>query len=620
MCGIVGYIGKRIADRVLIDGLKKLEYRGYDSSGISILENNKILTFKKIGKIINLESDLSEKNLTARIGIAHTRWATHGIASQKNAHPHNSQYGYVSIVHNGIIENYLELKKILPKNYTFVSDTDSEVIAHLIEYFYLEAKKNDESNLYILAIQKTINLLKGNYAINVIFNDNQNEIFATKHLAPMIIGIGDDEMFFSSDVTAILSYTDKFITMLDDEIAVISKKSYQIFNKNDISIHLENKKIIEHSNLTINSIEKNGYKHFMLKEIYEQYSIIENLITSRINRTDFSINMKDLDISIKNIKRVIILACGTSYHAGLIGKFLIEDFLCIPCEVDIASEFRYRNHYGIINENCLVIAISQSGETADTIFSFSETKKMNAIPLVICNVENSALSKLSKNVIYTRCGPEIGVASTKAFTSQLCILYLLTLYLAKEKESIDLNFYNKVIDEIFSIPEKIKYTINSTMKVMESWAKIFFKKYSFLYLGRNINYPIALEGALKLKEISYIHAEGYPAGEMKHGPIALIDENMPVLTIATESNIYEKIASNVEEARARNGKMLVLANIGNENIKNIADYVCFVPKTLNILSPIINIIPLQLLAYEIAEIKGCDIDQPRNLAKSVTVE
>ncbi len=620
MCGIIGYIGKRIADRVLIDGLKKLEYRGYDSCGISVLEDDKILTFKKTGKIINLETDLSERNLTSRMGIAHTRWATHGVANQKNAHPHHSQYGHVSVVHNGIIENYLELKKILPSDYTFASDTDSEIIAHLIEYFYLEFKRNKISNSYILAIQKTINLLQGNYAIGIMFNDNNHEIFATKHLAPMIIGIGENEMFFSSDITAILSYTNKFITMLDDEIATISDKSYQIFNKNDISLHLEHKKIIEYSNIMLNSVEKNGYKHFMLKEIYEQNSIVENLISSKIDKSDFSINLNNLDISIKNIKRIIILACGTSYHAGLIGKFLIEDFLQIPCEVDIASEFRYRNHFGIIDENCLVIAISQSGETADTIFSFSEAKKMKASNLVICNVENSSLSKLSTNVIYTRCGPEIGVASTKAFTSQLCVLYLLTLYLARQKNSINIKFYNEIIEELFYIPEKIKYTINSTVKVMESWARLFFKKYSFLYLGRNINYPIALEGALKLKEISYIHAEGYPAGEMKHGPIALIDENMPVLTIATESNIYEKIASNVEEARARNGKMLVLANIGNDNIKNIADYVCFVPKTINILSPIINIIPLQLLAYEIAEIKGCDIDQPRNLAKSVTVE
>jgi glutamine---fructose-6-phosphate transaminase (isomerizing) len=627
MCGIIGYIGKRIADRVLIDGLKKLEYRGYDSAGICIFKNNKLELFRKTGKIINLETELAEKGLTSRIGIGHTRWATHGKPTEKNAHPHISHNKKVVVVHNGIIENYIELKNFLPKNYIFNSQTDTEIIAHLIEYFYLDILKdnsnlsNEENENYLTAIQKAIKMLKGSFAIAIMFEDNQDKIFTAKKNSPMILGIGEDEMFVASDITAILSYTNKSITLEDGDIAIISKDKYEIFTEKNIKKNIERQ--INISSLDPILIEKNGFKHFMLKEIYEQPQIIEDLILSKINIETKNIHFENVNFSnkdINEISRIIILACGTSYHAGLIGKFLIEEMAKIPCEVDIASEFRYRNHDGIVDKNCLVIAISQSGETADTIASFQEMKKIGTKNLVICNVTDSSLVKMADNIIYTRCGPEIGVASTKAFTSQLCVLYLLSLFLGEQKKSIDSKKYYEIIDELIKIPKKIKLTIDSTKKVMEDWSKLFFQKNSFLYLGRNTNYPIALEGALKLKEISYIHAEGYPAGEMKHGPIALIDENMPVLTIATESSVYEKVASNVEEARTRNGKMLVIATEGNNHINNLADFVCFVPKTLNLLSPIINIIPLQFLAYFIAEMRGCDVDQPRNLAKSVTVE
>ncbi|MDR0676169.1 MAG: glutamine--fructose-6-phosphate transaminase (isomerizing) [Elusimicrobiota bacterium] len=622
MCGIIGYVGKRIADRVLIDGLKKLEYRGYDSAGISVFRDNKIELFRKVGKIINLETELAEKGLNSRIGIGHTRWATHGKPTEKNAHPHISHSKKIVVVHNGIIENYQQLKKKLPASYKFISETDTEIIAHLLEYYYIKLKKDKNistQNKYLLAMQKTISQLKGSFAIVIMFSDNQKEIFAVKKDSPLLLGIGINEMFITSDITAILSYTNRSINLEDGDFIVISKNKYKIFDKDG----KETNRKINIAQIDTNVTEKSGYKHFMLKEIHEQPQIIEDIILTKINRENNEINFRDLNLSkkdINNISRVIILACGTSYHAGLIGKFLIEDLAQIPCEVDVASEFRYRSHNRVIDKDCFVIAISQSGETADTIASFNEIKKLKPKNLMICNVINSTLTKKADNVIYTRCGTEIGVASTKAFTSQLCILFLVSLFLGRQRNILNDKRYNEIICELLKIPQKMKNTIDSITPVMEYWGKHFYQKNSFLYLGRNINYPIALEGALKLKEISYIHAEGYPAGEMKHGPIALIDENMPVLTIATESNVYEKVASNVEEARARNGKMLVIATEGNKIIKNIADFVCFVPKTLDILSPIINIIPLQFLAYFIAEMRGCDIDQPRNLAKSVTVE
>jgi glucosamine--fructose-6-phosphate aminotransferase (isomerizing) len=619
MCGIMGYIGKRIADRVLIDGLKKLEYRGYDSAGISVFQEHDLSIFRKVGKLINLETVLAEKGLTSRIGIGHTRWATHGKPTEENAHPHISSNKKIVVVHNGIIENYAKLKNDLEKqhNYHFNSQTDTEVISNLIDKYYLEEPEQEDKLLK--AVQKAVKYLQGSFALAVMCKDCEDKIIIAKKSSPLIVGIGENEMFVASDVPAILEYTNKVIILEDGDVVDIEKNSYKIYDKDDLKVDREIKKITWDPSLA----EKSGYKHFMLKEINEQPQVIEDTIRGRLDLYNNEIVLDTVNFSdedINSIKRIIILACGTSYHAGLIGKFLIEDLVGIPCEVDIGSEFRYRSHLNVIDEDCLVIAISQSGETADTIASFEETQKMATKNLVICNVMDSTLARKADNIIYTRCGPEIGVASTKAFTGQLCVLYLFSLFLGKRKKFLKEEQISEIIMELVKIPALMKRILKNTEKTMEKWSKIFYKKNSFLYLGRNINYPIALEGALKLKEISYIHAEGYPAGEMKHGPIALIDEYMPVLTIATHSNVYDKIASNVEEARARNGKMLVIASEGDEEIKNQADYVCYVPKTLAVLSPILNIIPLQFLAYFIAELRGCDVDQPRNLAKSVTVE
>ena len=613
MCGIVGYVGKRIADRVLIDGLKKLEYRGYDSSGIAVFQDNQLAVFRRVGKLINLETVLAEKGLISRIGIGHTRWATHGKPTEENAHPHIGGNKKITVVHNGIIENYVELKNELCKKYKFCSQTDTEVIAHLIELFY------DQTNNLLEAVQKAVKNLKGSFALAVMCKDFDDTLVIAKQSSPLIIGVGTDEMFVASDITAVLTYTNKAVLLEDGDTAIVKKDGYKIFDKDDN----EAERIIKTINWDPVLAEKGGYKHFMLKEINEQPQVIEDTLRGRMDLVNNDIIFDTVKLTsdeIKNISRIVILACGTSYHAGLIGKFLIEDLVGIPCEVDIGSEFRYRNYKNVLDKNCLVIAISQSGETADTIASFEETKKIGTKNLVICNVMDSTLARKADNIVYTRCGPEIGVASTKAFTGQLCVLYLVALFFGKRRGFLKDGQIADILAELIKIPGLMEKTLKNTKSVMESWSKKFYKKTSFLYLGRNVNYPIALEGALKLKEISYIHAEGYPAGEMKHGPIALIDENMPVLTIATQSSVYDKIASNVEEARARNGQMLVIASEGNEAIKKQADFVCYVPQTLDMLSPMLNIIPLQFLSYFIAEMRGCDVDQPRNLAKSVTVE
>ncbi len=613
MCGIIGYVGNRIADRVLVDGLKRLEYRGYDSSGIAVLQDDKLEVFRKVGKLINLESMLAEKALTARLGIGHTRWATHGKPSEQNAHPHLSDSRKIAVVHNGIIENYASLKSELSKKYKFNSDTDTEVISHLLEKYY------DETQDLLSAFRKVRKELKGSFAIAAICLENPDEILVAKQNSPLIIGLGTGEMFVASDITAVLSYTNKIAILEDGDIAVLSKAECKIYDGNDSTVIREPKTI----NWDPVMAEKGGYKHFMLKEIYEQPVVIEDTLRGRIDIVNNDVILDNIKLSvddIKSISRVVILACGTSYHSGLIGKFLFEDLVGLPCEVDIASEFRYRTHANVIDKNCLVIPISQSGETADTIASFEETRKIGTKNLAICNVMDSTLARKADSVVYTRCGPEIGVASTKAFTAQLAVLYLVALYLGKRRGFLQDEKISEILSQLVKIPLQIEACLKNTKSVMEEWAKKFYKMRSFLYLGRNINYPIALEGALKLKEISYIHAEGYPAGEMKHGPIALIDENMPVLTIATQSSVYEKIASNLAEARARNGQILALASEGNVEIKNNADFVCYLPKTLDILSPILNIVPLQFLAYFIGEMRGCDVDQPRNLAKSVTVE
>jgi glutamine---fructose-6-phosphate transaminase (isomerizing) len=615
MCGIIGYIGDKSADKILIDGLKKLEYRGYDSAGIAIIENHKLDVYRSVGKLVNLENVLSKIRLHSTIGLGHTRWATHGKPSENNAHPHISDNRKIVVVHNGIIENYLSLKNKLAKKYKFRSETDTEVLAHLIEDYYSKYKK--DKNALLKAVQRAVKDVVGSYAIGVMSLDDPDTIIAARKSSPLIIGIGKDESFLASDVSAILRYTNKVIILEDGETALIKKNQVIVYDEKNISI----KKSVTSINWDPVSAEKGGYKHFMLKEIFEQPEVIRDTIRGRVDLEKQDIYLEDVKLTqkdISSIKRVIILACGTSYHAGLIARFWIEDFAKIPCEVDIGSEFRYRNY--ILDENCLIISISQSGETADTLASVRNAKKIKLKDIAVCNVVDSTLAREASNILYTRCGPEIGVASTKAFTGQLTALFILSIFLAKRRNKISKENMKEMLDGLVKLPLIIEKTLKETKDVMENWAKIFFKKSSFLYLGRNSNYPIALEGALKLKEISYIHAEGYPAGEMKHGPIALIDENMPVLAIATESPIYEKVISNIEEAKARDGIILAIATKGDKEIKDKAGYVCFMPRVLEFLTPIINVIPLQLLAYYIAVKRGCDVDQPRNLAKSVTVE
>jgi glucosamine--fructose-6-phosphate aminotransferase (isomerizing) len=600
MCGIFGYIGDKQIVPLLINGLKKLEYRGYDSAGICVLGNNFLNLIKKEGKVFDLEQELYPKKITGTLGIAHTRWATHGEPNEKNAHPHLDCKNEIAIIHNGIIENHHLLKKLLEKeNHKIISDTDSEIISHLIEKFY-------QGNLEE-AVVKALNFVEGTFGLAVV-HKNEEKIVVAKKGSPLVIGIGENEMFISSDATGILEHTKKVIYLNDNEIAVISKSNYSVSdlkgNKLDKEIH-EIKWEVE-------QIEKAGFKHFMLKEIFEQPLAIENILRGRLKEDQIKLS---LDLNLNSIKRIILIACGTSWHSALIGKYLIEKIAKIPVEVDYASEFRYRNP--LVNENDLVVVISQSGETADTLAALREAKSKNAKTIGIINVVGSSISREVNSGIYLHAGPEIGVASTKAFTSQLVALLLFSLFIKQEKISLSEND-KELLKEISSLPEKIQTILDNSEGIKELSEK--FKDYKdFLYLGRGINFPVALEGALKLKEISYIHAEGYPAAEMKHGPIALIDENMPVVFTVSREN-YEKILSNMQEVKARGGKIIVVTNEADEKLDEISDEIFIVPKTRNELTPILNSIVLQLFAYYIADMKGINVDKPRNLAKSVTVE
>jgi glutamine---fructose-6-phosphate transaminase (isomerizing) len=596
MCGILGYYGEKKLITLLVEGLKKLQYRGYDSIGFcTISPESELQVFKRNGKIQDYEDDLALMNLTGDLGIAHTRWATHGEPSEINAHPHLSSD--IAIVHNGIIENYDSLKKMLEKQgFEFVSETDSEVIVHLISKFY-------EGDLE-KAVLKTLGVIEGAYGL-VIIHKSHKEMIAAKKGSPLILGVGENEMFVSSDVTAILDHTKKVVYLEDGEIAIIKKDNYQIKKLNGELIDKE----IHEIKWSIDKIEKLGFKHFMLKEIFEQPKSIENTLRGKLHRSEVKLSVKIPN----NISKIILLACGTSWHSSLIGKYLIEKIAGIPVEVDYASEFRYRDP--LVNEQNLVILISQSGETADTLAALEEAKSKGASTLGIVNVVGSEISRKVDSGIYLHAGPEIGVASTKAFSCQVISLVLFALYLKQNRE--DLN--EDVLRELSLIPDKI----NDILKQSEEIKKIainFKDSKNFLYLGRGFNFPVALEGALKLKEISYIHAEGYPAAEMKHGPIALIDENMPVVFIATKDSTYEKILSNIEEVRARGGKVIIITDQEDEKLNSLSDHIIKVPKTLEEFSPILNNIPLQLLAYYIADFKGIDVDKPRNLAKSVTVE
>lgn len=614
MCGIVGYLGNKEAYPILIKGLRRLEYRGYDSAGVAIInDDNKLNVYKTIGKVSDLEDFCKDKNVSGHVGIAHTRWATHGVPSSKNAHPHFSESKDLAIIHNGIIENYSVIKRNLISNgVSFRSDTDTEVLIQLIEY--VKKKKNLD---LLTAVQLSLHQVIGAYAIAILDKNNPNQIIAARKQSPLVVGVGDNEFFLGSDASPIIEYTDKVVYLDDGNIAVIRNdeglKVVNIFNR-------ELNPEIQTVDLNLGQIEKGGFPHFMLKEIFEQPECLKNCMRGRVNDDNSNITLSailDNKEKLLNAKRIIIVACGTSWHAGLIGKYLIENFCRIPVTVEYASEFRYSNP--VVAENDVVIAISQSGETADTLAAIEIAKRNGAFVYGICNVVGSSIPRATDAGSYIHVGPEIGVASTKAFTGQVTVLAMFALALAKEKDIIDKRQYSEIIKELWTLPEKMKTVLELNNRIAEL-SRIFTYAHNFLYLGRGYSYPVALEGALKLKEISYIHAEGYPAAEMKHGPIALIDSDMPVVVIATHNKMYEKVLSNIQEIKARQGKVIALVSKGDDTISRIADEVIELPSTMECFEPLIDVIPLQLLAYHVAVCKGKNVDQPRNLAKSVTVE
>ena len=614
MCGIVGYLGNRDAYPILIKGLRRLEYRGYDSAGVAMISDDAQLNvYKTKGKVSDLEDFCKDKDLSGHVGIAHTRWATHGEPSSRNAHPHYSESKNLAIIHNGIIENYNEIKRNLIANGVhFRSDTDTEVLIQLIEY--VQNKKNLD---LLTAVQLSLHQVIGAYAIAILDKKNPNQIIAARKQSPLVVGIGDNEFFLGSDASPIIEYTDKVVYLEDGNIAVMrlgeGLKVVNIFNR-------ELNPEIQTVDLNLGQIEKGGFPHFMLKEIFEQPECLRNCMRGRVNVDNDKITLSAI-IDHKDVllgaKRVIIVACGTSWHAGLIGKYLIENFCRIPVDVEYASEFRYSNP--VVSDSDVVIAISQSGETADTLAAVDIAKKKGAFIYGICNVIGASIPRATDTGSYIHVGPEIGVASTKAFTGQVTVLAMFALALAKEKNVIDDKVYSDALKELWSIPEKMKTVLGLNNRIADL-SRIFTYARNFLYLGRGYCYPVALEGALKLKEISYIHAEGYPAAEMKHGPIALIDSDMPVVVIATHNKMYEKILSNIQEIKARQGKVIALVSKGDDTISRIADEVIELPDTMECFESLIDVIPLQLLAYHVAVCKGKNVDQPRNLAKSVTVE
>ena len=613
MCGIVGYIGNKDAVSILIKGLKRLEYRGYDSAGIACIKEEDIQVFKTKGKVNDLENMITEDLKLSHIGIGHTRWATHGPPNQVNAHPHFSGDGNLALIHNGIIENYAAIKSALEtKGHKFISDTDTEVLVHLIE----DIISNEKISLFE-AVRVALDEIIGAYAIIVIQKGRTDEFVAARKGSPLVIGVGRNEYYVASDATPIVEYTNNVIYLQDGHIARINK------NDNIEIKNIKNKNItpyIQELKLNIGAIEKGGFNHFMLKEIYEQPNSIQDTMRGRIDPITKDIKLGGIleyQQKIVNANRIIIVACGTSWHAGLIGEYIIEDFARIPVEVEYASEFRYRNP--IINSNDIVLAISQSGETADTLAAINLAKEKGAIILGICNVVGSSIARLTHAGIYTHAGPEIGVASTKAFTTQVIVLILMALKISQKNGNLTVSDYHQLIRELELIPSKVKEVLKIN-KQIEKIAFEFKNAANFLYLGRGYNFPVALEGALKLKEISYIHAEGYPAAEMKHGPIALIDDKMPIVVIATKKGNYEKVISNIQEVKARGGRIIAIVNKGDEVVNDIVDYSIEIPNSPDELSPLLTNIPLQLLSYHIAVLRGCNVDQPRNLAKSVTVE
>jgi len=624
MCGIVGYVGKKQVVPVIIEGLRKLEYRGYDSAGIAVAGNGEGLQIRRAeGKLRNLEDVIRSRPLDGTYGIGHTRWATHGRPSEENAHPHRDCTGKIVVVHNGIVENYLSLKKkLIEEGHTFSTETDTEVIAHLIEK-HLFKPGNGHRLALEDAVRRTAKELSGVFALAVISVDEPNKIVAARNGPPLVIGLGNDEYFVASDVPAILYHTRDIFFLADGDLAIVTPVGVQLTDFDGKPIQRQ----VQHVTWDPIMAEKAGFKHFMLKEIYEQPRAIRETTLGRVSLDTGHIFLHEMQISeaeFRAAKKINILACGTSWHAGQAGKFMIESFARVPVEVDYASEWRYRDP--IVGENTITLVISQSGETADTIAAQREAKAKGSHTVAICNVVGSMITREAAGTIYTHAGPEIGVASTKAFTCQLTALYLFGLYLAQVRGAMTAEQIRTAAQELTLIPAKVE-TIFTHDEKCEDLAKRFQRAHDFLFLGRGIHYPIALEGALKLKEISYIHAEGYPAGEMKHGPNALIDENLPVVVIATRDTgdpdsmlRYEKTMSNLKEVKARSGVVIALATEGDEEIKEAADHVLYVPAAPEELSPILEIVPLQLLAYHIAVRRGCDVDQPRNLAKSVTVE
>ncbi len=612
MCGIVGYVGYRDAVPVVLKGLKRLEYRGYDSAGIAVL-NESLQVCKKAGKVAELEQELATRDLHGSMAIGHTRWATHGLPNDTNAHPHLSTSKKLAIIHNGIIENYTSLRTELEgRGHVFESETDTEVLINLID----DIREKEDLPLD-KAIPVALSQVIGAYAIVIISQSEPNRLYAARKSSPLVIGLGENEFFLASDASPLIEYTRNVVYLNDGEVAVVDRNGSMVIRSID---NREVTPYIEELQLKLETIEKSGFEHFMLKEIYEQPRSITDSLRGRIVVQDQSIilrGIQEFDARFVSARRIIIVACGTSWHAGLVAEYLFEDYARIPVEVEYASEFRYRNP--VLDEKDIVIAISQSGETADTLAALELAKARGAMIYGICNVVGSSIARATDAGSYTHAGPEIGVASTKAFTAQITVLTLMALSIARAKGSLSNTRYRLILEELQRIPEHIEMVLKSDPQIRQIAAE-FAEVRNFLYLGRGYNFPVALEGALKLKEISYIHAEGYPAAEMKHGPIALIDEHMPVVVLATNPSAYDKILSNIQEVKARKGRIIAIVAEDDRQIRQIADYTIVLPQTEESLTPLLSVVPLQLLAYHIAVLRGCNVDQPRNLAKSVTVE
>ncbi|SFE77582.1 glutamine--fructose-6-phosphate transaminase (isomerizing) [Thermoflexibacter ruber] len=614
MCGIVAYLGEQEACPIVLKGLKRLEYRGYDSAGVALIHQNNLSVFKKKGKVTDLEKHLADKAITGSIGMGHTRWATHGEPNDINAHPHFSSDSRLALIHNGIIENYATIRQeLMHKGHQFLGQTDSEVLVHFIE----QIQKENQCSLFE-AVRIALNEVVGAYAIVVMSADDPNQLLAARKSSPLVIGIGKDqkEFWLASDATPIIEYTNEVVYLDDHQIAILQKGSMEI---KDIS-NVPTTPYIQYLDLTLDAIEKGGFDSFMLKEIFEQPESVHNCLRGRLIAEKGHLQLGGINKYIDRLlyaKRIIILGCGTSWHAGLVAEYIFEELARIPVEVEYASEFRYRNP--IIYPDDAVIAISQSGETADTLAAIELAKSKGATIFGVCNVVGSSIARATHEGAYTHAGPEIGVASTKAFTAQVTVLLMMALMIAKKRQNVAEAQFSELLYELESIPEKIAKTLKINEEI-EKIAHIYQHSSNMIYLGRGYNFPVALEGALKLKEISYIHAEGYPAAEMKHGPIALIDEEMPVVFIAIKDNSYEKVVSNIQEVKARKGRVIAIVNEGDNLISSMADHVIEIPATYDVLTPLLTVIPLQLLAYHIAVLRGCNVDQPRNLAKSVTVE